>query len=439
VLTVEKSARQLKVIILLALALSLGGFALSVVALQQHVLLTNNLSTGPSFCTLSDTINCDAVNASEWSSILGIPIASYGMFFYLVLIGGALSALIMRVFPPQAFAALALLLSVAANLGTLYLFPLSWFVIGALCLICIGLYVINFILLILLWRGVFPGRMKAALTEAVHLIGTFTRVVVRGGMSGSSWAARIIAVGLVLLAYWNVVAPEVLLAYYKEKRAHQNIVTHAAALQAWEAAPVVATGVRLDDGVFGDYWQGRHDAPIRIVEFADYGCGACRIMSGVLHELLARYEGKYLYVFRDYPLDSACNPSISQPFHQFSCLATYTARCAGEQGKFWEVNNFLFSAEELESEESIEKVQPALLERAARQIGLDPEALKECVASKRYLSAVHRDVQDGNALELQGTPSFWINDKKLSSFAPEVLEAVFERILKESDSNASAR
>jgi protein-disulfide isomerase len=48
-------------------------------------------------------------------------------------------------------------------------------------------------------------------------------------------------------------------------------------------------------------------------------------------------------------------------------------------------------------------------------------------------------VQDGNALELQGTPSFWINDKKLSSFAPEVLEAVFERILKESDSNASAR
>lgn len=438
-LTVEKSARQLKVIILLVLALSLGGFALSVVALQQHVLLTNNLSTGPSFCTLSDTINCDAVNASEWSSIFGIPIASYGMFFYLVLIGGALAALIMRVFPPQAFAALALLLSVVANFGTIYLFPLSWFVIGALCLICIGLYVINFILFVLLWRGVFPGRVKAALVEAVHLIGTFIGVIVRGGVSGTSWAARIIAVGLVMLAYWNVLAPEKLLAYYQEKRAQQNSVTQAEALRAWEAAPVAATGVRLDDQINGDYWQGRRDAPIRIVEFADYGCGACRIMSSVLHELLARYEGKYLYVFRDYPLDNACNPSMPQPFHRFSCLATFTARCAGEQGKFWEANSFLFSAHELESDEPIENVQTSLLARAAREVGLDGEALKECVDSKRYLSAVHRDVKDGNALQLQGTPSFWINDKQLSSLAPEVIEAVFQRILKESETTTSAR
>lgn len=438
-LTVEKSTRQLKVVILLALALSLAGFALSVVALQQHVLLTNNLSTGPSFCTLSDTINCDAVNASKWSSIFGVPIASYGMFFYLVLIGGALAALVTRLFSPQAFAASALFLSVVANFGTLYLLPLSWFVIGAVCLICIGLYAINFILFILLWRGVFPGQVKAALAEAVHLCRTFSVAVVRGGMSGQSWAARVVAFGLVLLAYWNVLAPEKLLAYYQEKRAQKNSVTQAEALRAWETAPLVVTGVRLDDPINGDYWQGRRDAPIKIVEFADYGCGACRIMSSVLHELLARYEGKYLYVFRDYPLDNACNPSIPQPFHRFSCLSTYIARCAGEQGKFWEANSFLFSAQELESDEPIENVQPSLLARAAREIGLDGEALKECVDSKRYLSAVHRDVQDGNSLELEGTPSFWINDKKVSSFAPEVLEAVFQRILKESETTTSAR
>ncbi len=432
-LTVTKSERQLKVITLLVLALSLVGFALSVIALQQHVLLTNNLSTGPSFCNISSTINCDAVNASEWSSVLGIPIASYGMFFYLVLIGGALAALIMRVFPPATFAAVALLLSGGANVGTLYLLPLSWFVIKALCLICLGLYLINFLLFVMLWRGVFSAGLLQVVGEALRLIRGFFSTVVRGGWSSTSWAARVVACGIVLLAYWNVVAPDVLLAYYRAKQPQQQGFSSEEAVEKWHGAPVVETGLRLDDGVFGDYWQGRRDAPIRIVEFADYGCGACRNMSSVLHELLAHYEGKYLYVFRDYPLDNACNPSIPQPFHQFSCLATFIARCAGEQGKFWETNTFLFSAEELASEEPIEKVQSALLEHVARTVGLDRDALQECVLSKRHLSAVHRDVQDGNRLQLQGTPSFWVNDKPVSSFAPEVLEAVFQRILKESE------
>lgn len=430
-LTVAKSERQLEAITLIIVLIALGGFALSVLALHQHILLTNNLSTGPSFCNISATINCDAVNASEWSSILGVPIASYGMFFYLVLIGGAVAALLTRTFPPQAFAALALLSAVGANVGTVYLFAVSWLVIKALCLICIGLYLINFILLVLLWAGVFPGHFKLALSEALQLIGKFINVVVRGGFSATSWAARIVAFGLVLLAYANIVAPEVLLAYYLEKQGEQRGPTTQEAVQMWEQAPAAPGTLRLDDGVSGDYWQGSREAPIRIVEFADYGCGACRLMSTVLHELLARYEGTYLYVFRDYPLDSSCNPSIPQPFHRYSCLATFIARCAGEQGKFWQANEFLFSAQELESEEPMEKIQPVLLARAARVVGLDSEALTECVSSKRYLPAIHRDVNDGNALSLQGTPTFWINDKRVSSFAPEVLEAIFKRILKD--------
>ncbi len=428
-LTEGKGDRRYQILVLLVLFLALVGFALSVIALAQHVLLTNNLATGPSFCNISAAINCDVVNASEWSSIFGVPIASYGMFFYLVLVGGALATFVMPLFRPQRFLPLVLLLSVAANLGSVYLFGLSWFIIKALCLLCIGLYAVNLLILLVVWRGTFAGGFRSALGEALSCVISFSKVFLRGEVAGQRWAARLVVLGLLLLAYWNVVAPQQLLAYYVAARGPEQQETVEGAVAQWEKAPESLLSLRLNEGPSGDYWKGDLNAPIRIVEFADYGCGACRVMSGVLRELLQRYSGSYLYVFRDYPLDNGCNPSIPQPFHRFSCLATHIARCAGEQGRFWQASDFLFEADELESEGPVEQVKPALLSRITQRLGLDGDALNECVDSDRYRAAIQRDVKDGDALQLEGTPSFWVNERKVPLFSPEVLEAIFQRII----------
>src|SRR5579859_3404349 len=78
---------------------------------------------------------------------------------------------------------------------------------------------------------------------------------------------------------------------------------------------------------------GPADAPVKIIEFADYQCPACKQASSPVHDLLKRYSGKVRLVFRDFPLTN---------IHQFAFRASVAAACAGQQGKYWEFHDLLF-------------------------------------------------------------------------------------------------
>src|SRR5690606_28441524 len=93
----------------------------------------------------------------------------------------------------------------------------------------------------------------------------------------------------------------------------------------------------LEQGAWGDYYVGSPQAPIQIVEFFDYECPFCRKFYGTLRDILKDYEGKYLLVYKNFPIDASCNPSIKFKAHEHACYAAHVARCAGEQGKFHEV------------------------------------------------------------------------------------------------------
>lgn len=139
--------------------LSLIGIGLSYVALQQHVVYVNGFETGPSFCHLNAHFNCEAVNASEWSSVFGVPVASYGIFFYtLLLLGSVCATAKERILSLQAWSGIVLVLSTIASFLSIALFAISEIFIGALCLMCIGLYLVNFITLCFVWLSGWRGR-----------------------------------------------------------------------------------------------------------------------------------------------------------------------------------------------------------------------------------------------------------------------------------------
>lgn len=147
-------------------------------------------------------------------------------------------------------------------------------------------------------------------------------------------------------------------------------------------------------GVAGNAMLGNPEAPLTLVEFSDYQCPFCaRFHQSTLAALKAEYidTGKLRYVFRDFPLDQ---------LHPQARKAAEAARCAGEQGRYWEMHDLLF-----QQQKALEVEQ---LKAYGRDLGLDALPFEACIAQGRYAAAVQQDVEAGMAAGVRGTPGFFL-------------------------------
>jgi protein-disulfide isomerase len=141
---------------------------------------------------------------------------------------------------------------------------------------------------------------------------------------------------------------------------------------------------------------------LTLIEFSDYECPFCRQAHAQLRALVERYPTLFRLVHRHYPLDKSCNSSITSRMHENACFAAMIAECAGRQNRFWQANDYLFAeARMLHSRPNSE---------IARDLGLDAAALDTCLREEGPRS-VALDVDEGNRLNIQGTPTFSIEGK----------------------------
>jgi protein-disulfide isomerase len=158
--------------------------------------------------------------------------------------------------------------------------------------------------------------------------------------------------------------------------------------------------------------RGAEDAPVTIVEFSDFHCPFCRSVQPTLTQLLDRYEGKVRLAYKHLPLDA---------LHPQARRASEASWCAGQQGKFWEFHDTLYR-------EGGSDASDAAMSKVATSVGLDTAAFTACLASGEAARVVERDVAQGTALGLSGTPGFFINGRELNGAQP--LEA-FVRVIDE--------
>jgi len=135
---------------------------------------------------------------------------------------------------------------------------------------------------------------------------------------------------------------------------------------------------------------GPKNAPVVLVEFADYQCPYCQKVHGELEQLHKEFGDKLAIAYKDLPL----------PMHPFAEKAAEAARCAGVQGKFWEFHDKLFVDKKLE---------PADLKQEASALQLNTTQFDACLDSGSQASAVQKDAAEGRRLGLSGTPSFFAN------------------------------
>ena len=155
--------------------------------------------------------------------------------------------------------------------------------------------------------------------------------------------------------------------------------------------------------------EGDPNAPVTIVEFADFQCPYCQKSEATLKALLAKYKGRVKLAFLDFPLTE---------IHGQAEKAAEAARCAGEQGKFWEYHDNLF--------EDHSKLDEASLIGRAQNLHLDDSAFRSCLASGKFKQDIEANRQEGTKAGVTGTPAYFINGVFLSGAQTE---GEFEKII----------
>ena len=152
--------------------------------------------------------------------------------------------------------------------------------------------------------------------------------------------------------------------------------------------------------------MGAEDAPVTVVEFADYQCPFClRFTRDTFPALKQKYidTGKVRWVALNLPL----------PFHKDARKAAQAAHCAGEQGKLWEMREVLFK--------NPKKLNVENLPAHAETLSLDMDAFNACLQSDRHLAEIDQDAKDANAVRLTGTPSFIIGKSSSDEITGQVI------------------
>jgi protein-disulfide isomerase len=147
---------------------------------------------------------------------------------------------------------------------------------------------------------------------------------------------------------------------------------------------------------------GPADAAVTLVEFGDYQCPACAQTEPVVEQIRRDYADKsFRFVFRHFPL----------AIHPNAPAAANAAEAAAAQGKFWEMNDILYANQNAWASSPDPTQQ---FEQYAKEIGVsDLKKFENDVKSSAFASRVRADQKDGNALAVQATPTFFLNDEKL--------------------------
>jgi protein-disulfide isomerase len=318
-------------------------------------------------CNINQVLNCDVVNSSAYSEMFGVPITLFGAAFYAGLAVASLAPADRRLY---------LVTTAFAGLSLGYSLFLGWVSvqIGAVCVLCISIYVGN---VLLLWAGIAglqstKGSPQPAPTTLLAsgplpvLAAVFVVVVALGGFS---WRQQRAAAG-------------------------PTADLDAASLAAYYESP--KGPVRLDgtEPILGD-----PRAPYQVVEWADFGCPHCAHAAKELKALVSEHPDIQLR-FRVFPLSSQCNPAMEGDQGADRCLAAAAAECALRQERFWEMSTALFENQGYHAPEDLKFM--------AQEVGLDVPSWEQCMHDPKVLQGILSDAKAGEEAGITGTPSLFV-------------------------------
>jgi protein-disulfide isomerase/uncharacterized membrane protein len=440
--------------IVAALCLCLAGAAVSGLLLMQHHGEGTAVSAVNQACGDGQTSGCEDVARSSWSRVAGVPVAAYGLAFYLSLALALALALVARGGVGDTLAGLVLAALAIGLVADLLLLGVQAFAIHAYCKLCILTYVLSAVGLVAL----LPARRAVRGTPATAA-GLEGRLALAGWVLGTlAVAGAVFAANATLrsrAAYRQATllgtpvaaapatpppstpavtptapptpasSPEAAAgpqdAKYWQDRAQklQATIDDPQKLEAYFAEKAqrefdTSSPMMLD--VANAPLRGPATAPAKVVEFSDFMCPFCRNLAGALSQFVPQAGGRVAVFFMNYPLDNTCNPKLPRATHPGACNLALGAVCAHYQGKFDAYHDRVFSTD-------LKNPQPADVVRLAGEAGLNAAALEGCLDDPKTKAELAAQIAEGNRVGITATPTLFINGKKLpriNDFVPVV-------------------
>jgi protein-disulfide isomerase len=174
------------------------------------------------------------------------------------------------------------------------------------------------------------------------------------------------------------------------------------------AKPAVPAATAPAEQKYKTNVKGPADAPIKVVEFADFMCPGCQAASGALREYFAQQGNDINLTFKNFPLEKTCNPGIGQSIHTGACELALGAVCASDLGVFWAYHDRIFSRSW-----SVATRQDVIDNGVA--VGMNKAKLEACLNSPEAKSKLALQIKEGFETPVNLTPTLVVNGKKLAS------------------------
>jgi uncharacterized membrane protein len=310
-----------------------------------------------SFCSAGARFDCTTVALSRWSVLFGVPTPLWGTaaFLAMTLLAWWRSRWLLP-------------LAALTALGSVALLGIELFDLHTICLLCEGVHLASWALLYVAYRE----RASLTDTDGMTLVHLFT-----------------VPVGIVVIAH-TILAP-----YW--------------AIFSWKSGVTLPHGADAQ----GHYWIGAEDPKLVVHEYTDYSCEHCAVATSAIRRTLAMHPRSLRIVHHNYPR-MRCPKDVGPLVCQFA----RAANCAGDQGKFWEMDSWLF-----EHAPGHIKVD---FDAAARELGFDAAKLKACMDDPASYDRADAEARDAARAHVIDAPSYIIDGKKY--VAGEVFRQLEERL-----------
>lgn len=388
----------------IALLLTILAIGLHTYLTFHHYQLNFGVPSGESVCNINEKFNCDAVAASKYSAVFGVPVALWGAVTNGILAVLLVGMIIGWTDNMSRLNRYTLWLSGLIAGASVIMGSISVIFLSVFCLFCIATYILSFGTFALLWSD----RDEQTMTPQEDISALFGEARFYLGL--------LIAIPVVVL-FFHLSAT---------RQPETAAITRQAKLfaQQWQASPTVATfdqAPLLTSGAPGS------NAKMIITEFADFLCPHCKDASPVLKTFVKTRPDVELHFFA-FPLEKVPEKALNSQTCTRCELAKATG-CANEQNeKGWAMHDAIFGAQYEIATMNADKVA-AKIEEFATNLGINPETLKTCMKSEAAHERLKAIVAMAEKAGVQSTPTVFVNGKKLTAgqLMP-VLEAVHQTI-----------
>ena len=340
-----------------------------------------------SFCSINEFVDCDGAARSTVSQFWGIPLAYWGIFFYITVLFLTVVDWFKKFRLLKFLEVFKNSMSYVSTLGTvafacsMVLAGLSVFKIHKLCILCFITYFIDLFIALAASSGEFKKLVEAFKTTFVDFI------------AGAKQYTKTFVVLVIMAA-----------AFLVYSGTTYNFVPHVKKQKAiLKYRDIKFNPYRVKGNVLG-----AEDGDVVIELYSDYVCPICYMENIMLHEAVKDFSNIKI-VHHNVPFDKECNPYISINMHPNACFMAKGAVAAGKQGNYWEMSSLLYENQPKNMEQML---------KLADQLGFDKDKFINDLESEATANEIEVELKKSDDLQIDSTPTIFINGDEIVGIKP---------------------